>query len=91
VPKTKFLPKHSETERLVCAIYRDHVLFHRASPLAMAPQVRQCVGWLVHESSEYVVICWDRDVGPPTLKSGDAKASGLVILRGDLAKLEALK
>jgi hypothetical protein len=70
--------------------YRDHVHFHRASPLIMAPQLRECVGWLVYDCPDYIVVCWDRDAGPPTLKSGDPKASGLVILRGDVAKLETL-
>jgi hypothetical protein len=57
----------------------------------MGPQLRECVGWLVYDCPDYIVVCWDRDAGPPTLKGGDSKASGLVILRGDLAKIEALK
>jgi len=84
---TKSLPKHLDGKKLVHATYRDHVHFHRTSPLAMSPQVRECVGWLVNDSAEYVVVCWDRDASPPTLTGGDPKASGLVILRKDILEL----
>jgi len=79
--------RHFDSQGLVRATYRDHVHFHRSSPLAMAPQVRECVGWLVYNSPEYVVVCWDRDASPPALKGGDPKASGLVILRTDILEL----
>ena len=53
----------------------------------MKPQVREAVGWLVHEAPDYVVLSWDRDAGAPTLKGGDPKASGLVLLRSDILEL----
>lgn len=68
--------------------YRDHVIYHRGSPEAMKPQTREAVGWLVHDRADYIVICWDRDAGPPTLKGGDPKASGLVVLRTDILELK---
>jgi hypothetical protein len=76
---------------LVYVRYCDHVLFHRSDPLTMAPQVRETIGWLVHEAGDYVIISWDRDAGPPTLRGGDPKASGLVILRSDILELRRLK
>jgi len=72
---------------LVYVRYQDHVLYHRGDPLALKPQVREAVGWLVYEAEDYVIISWDRDAGPPTLKGGDPKASGLVLLRGDILEL----
>ncbi len=33
------------------------------------------------------MVSWDRDAGPPGLKGGDPKASGLVILRGEILDL----
>ena len=36
---------------------------------------------------EYVTLKWDRDAGPPTLKGGDSKASGLVLLCSDTSNL----
>ena len=68
-------------EYMVYVRYLDHVLFSRCAPLVMKPQVRETIGWLNFECEDYVVISWDRDVGPPTLKGGDPKASGLVILK----------
>jgi len=70
--------------------YRDHVIYHRGSPEAMRPQIREAVGWLVHDCGEYVIICWDRDAGPPTLKGGDPKASGLVVLRTDILEMKCI-
>jgi hypothetical protein len=70
--------------------YRDHVIYHRSSPEAMMPQVREAVGWLVQECADYVIICWDRDAGPPTLKGGDPKASGLVVLRTDILEMKRI-
>ncbi len=54
----------------------------------MKPQERETVGWLVYECDQYVTIAWDQDSEPPTLRGGDPKASGLVILKTDITKLE---
>ncbi|MCJ7424597.1 hypothetical protein MUP01_10075 [Candidatus Bathyarchaeota archaeon] len=70
--------------------YRDHVLYHRSNPESQSPQIRETVGWLVYEGEEYITICWDRDADPPTLKGGDPKASGLVLLRGDILEMKRL-
>ncbi len=75
---------------LVFVTYQDHVLFNRSSALAVRPQVREAVGWLVYDCDCYVTISWDRDAEPPTLKGGDAKASGLVLLKTDIIKLTKL-
>ena len=69
----------------------DHVEFRGQDPELMAPQTRECLGWLVYQSPDYVVVCFDRNADPPTLKGGDSKAGGLAILRSDLVKLEALR
>jgi hypothetical protein len=70
--------------------YRDHVLYHRGSPEAMMPQIREAVGWLVQECGDYIIICWDRDASPPTLKGGDPKASGLVVLRSAILETKPI-
>ena len=81
----------AEPKSLVYVLYQDHVLYHRGDPTVMKPQTRECVGWLVYEEPGYVIICWDRDAGAPTLKGGDPKASGLLILRSDIVELRRLK
>lgn len=80
----------AEAGSLVFIRYRDHVLYHRCDAAAMKPQVRECVGWLVYDCADYIIICWDRDVDPPTLKGGDPKASGLVLLPSDILELRRL-
>jgi hypothetical protein len=80
----------SEYRWLVFVKYLDHVLYNRAAALAMQPQVRQAVGWLVYECNLYVTIAWDHDSEPTTLCGGDSKASGMVLLKSDILDLQKL-
>jgi hypothetical protein len=80
----------SEFKGLIFVRYYDHVLYNRTSALAMKPQVRETVGWLVYECEYYITITWDRDADPPTLKGGDPKASGLVLLKSDILLMKKL-
>jgi hypothetical protein len=73
---------------LIVVRYLDHVLFNRSSAVVMKPQVREAVGWLVYECEQYVILTWDRDAEPPTLKGGDPKSSGLVLLKSDILGLK---
>lgn len=85
------MSENSGFEWLVFVRYLDHVLYSRASALAMQPQVRRAVGWLVYECNLYVTIAWDSDVETPTLHGGDPKASGLVLLKSDILDLQKVK
>jgi hypothetical protein len=76
--------------QLIYVRYADHVLYNRASALSMQPQIREAIGWLIYECDNYITLCWDKDAGPPTLHGGDAKASGLVLLKSDIIALEKL-
>jgi hypothetical protein len=80
-----------DSAKLIYVRYLDHVLFSRCSALTMQPQVREAVGWLVYECEQYVTLCWDRDAEPPTLKRGDSKASGLVLLKTDILEMKKLE
>lgn len=70
-----------KTNDLVYVCYTDHVIYNRTSALSLSPQKREAIGWLLYENDEYVTLSWDRDAGPPTIRNGDPKASGLVLLR----------
>jgi hypothetical protein len=76
-------------EKLIYVRYQDHVLYNRSSALAIQPQTREAVGWLIYEADTYIIISWDRDAGPPTLHGGDPKASGLVLLKSDVVRMIA--
>jgi hypothetical protein len=80
----------SESGELVCVRYVDHVLYNRATAVAMKPQIRRAVGWLVYDCEQYIILTWDCDDGPPTLHGGDPKASGLVLLKSDIKELQKL-
>lgn len=73
-------------ENLIYVRYRDHVLYNRSSALAMKPQIREAVGWLIYNCEQYIILSWDRDADPPTLHGNDAKASGLVLLKSDILR-----
>jgi hypothetical protein len=83
--------KTNKSGTLIYARYSDHVYFNRSSASAMKPQVRECVGWLVFNGKEYLILAWDRDAEPPTLKGGDPKASGLVLLKSEIIELRRLE
>jgi hypothetical protein len=71
---------------LVFVRYCNPVLYNRASPFLMQPQIREAGGWLICEAEQYIILSWDRDAGPPTLHGGDPKASDLVLLKSDIVR-----
>jgi hypothetical protein len=71
-------------QQLIYVRYQDHVLYNRAVADFMQPQIRETVGWQVYDCEQYVILAWDRDAKPTTLKGGDPKASGLVLLKSDI-------
>jgi len=77
-------------KNIVVVRYLDHVQYSRAPALMMAPQTRETIGWLIYECEQYLTVAYDRDVEPPTLKGGDPKASGLVLLKSDIVNLQKL-
>jgi hypothetical protein len=79
-----------ECKELVCVRYVDHVLYNRTTAVAMKPQIRKAVGWLVYECDQYIILTWDHDDEPPTLHGGDTKASGLVLLKNDILEFQRL-
>ena len=85
------MSKENTFKELTFVRYVDHVLYHRTSALSMQPQVRETVGWLLYECEQYVTLTWDQDAEPPTLKGGDPKASGMVLLKSDILELKRLE
>lgn len=78
-------------DSMVYVRYLDHVFFSRCEPLMMRPQTRETIGWLNYECEDYIILSWDRDAEPPTLKGGDPKASGLVLLRTAILQFEKIQ
>lgn len=79
-----------EFKGLVFVRYLDHVVYNRAVALDIEPQIREAVGWLIYESAQFITIKYDRDFGSPTLKGGDAKASGLCLLKSSILEMKRL-
>jgi hypothetical protein len=81
-------PIHSQLS-IIYVRYVDHVVFHRADPESLTPQVRECVGWLLNQSEDFVTISWDRYGGTSTLEGG-SRASGVVIMRNSILEMRTL-
>ena len=80
----------SEHRAAIYIKYKDHVLFKDVDPSAFEPFVRETIGWLDHEASDFVRVVWERPAGngeSPIIKQ---KATGLVILRSDILELKPL-
>jgi hypothetical protein len=68
--------------------YKDHVIFRNSDPGNVKPCIREVVGWLVRETEDSLILCFDRTVGalPHELP---LRESGLVILKENiLEKIE---
>ena len=76
---------------LVKVRYRDHLLFRNLDPSKTSPCLRETVGWLIRETSEALFILWDRSVEPLPQGRMEPKASGLVLLRGDVISIRRLE
>ena len=81
---------NNQHQRVIHLVYRDHVMFAQSDPVLLKPQTREAIGWLVYECEHYVTIAWDRSAEPPTLKGGDTKSTGLVVLRKEILELRTL-
>jgi hypothetical protein len=69
--------------------YRDHVLFRNKQSNHVQPAIRECVGWIGKESSEAILIIWDRCVLP--LEGNRAQPeSGLCILKTDVLRIKEI-
>ena len=83
-------PPSANKAKLVYVRYVDHVLYNRTSALAMYPQVREAVGWVVYDCENYLTLCWDRDAGPTTLHGGDPKAWASLI-KSDIIAIKGIE
>lgn len=89
---------YGDNSTVVCSVFKnvvyvrycDHVQYSRAFALVMSTQTRETVGWLVYECEQYITLAYDCDTDPPTLKGGDAKASGLVLMRSAILEMKKL-
>jgi len=82
---------YNVSKDIVIIRYLDHVQYSRAPALVMSPQTRETIGWLVYECEQYITVTYDRDADPPTLKGGDPKASGIVLLKSDILEMKKLE
>ena len=77
-----------ESGDVVYIRYKDHVLFKDVDPGAYAkPFVRETLGWLDHEDDESIRLVWERFAEPNPHEEAKQRATGLVILKGNILKM----
>lgn len=71
--------------------YRDPLLFENAKdPGKYSPAVRECLGWVDHDSQDQVRIIWDRSVNKGPGEREPAGSCGLVLPRNAIVELRRL-
>jgi hypothetical protein len=61
--------------------YFDHVLFKDSDASKYRPWIREAVGWIDYEDSEYVRIVWERFTEPIPSENSRTRCTGLAILK----------
>jgi hypothetical protein len=70
--------------------YFDHILFRDSADLSlMKPIVREAIGWLDSEGSDFIRLVWERYAEPVIDEQSKTRVTGLVIRRCDV--VEAIK
>jgi len=75
--------------RIVMVRYRDHTLFKRVEVESIRPVVRQCIGWLVYETEDYMVVVsdvrWENGIVL------DRSSTGLVLVKSGVVEVVELE
>ena len=84
--KTALLDEKEETrekETILCVIYLDHILFKNINSDELKPSLRISIGWLIKETTEYIVIWWDQSLTENRDEAIQVE-SGLLILKNTI-------
>jgi len=81
------ITKFPELGSLVYLRYRDHVLFRDSDASLYKPWIRECVGWLDYEDSEYVRLIWERFMEPNPPENARLRSTGLAILKRAIVEI----
>jgi hypothetical protein len=80
---------NSHSNRLIYVRYKDHVLFRNSDPkLYEGSNIRETVGWLMHETNEALFLIHDRSVRPLL---NEVRETGLIILKSDIIEIRTIR
>jgi len=80
---------NSHSNRLIHVQYKDHVLFRNSDPkLYESPNIRETLGWLMHETNEALFLIHDRSVRPIV---NEVRETGLIILKSDILEIKTIQ
>lgn len=77
------------SEKLIYIRYKDHVLFQYSNPsFYMKSNIRECVGWLLEETDDAIIILWDKSA--INLPNERIAHSGLAIIKSDILVMKEI-
>ena len=86
---TSSLSPNCQSNRLVYVRYKDHVLFRNSNPkLYESSNIRETLGWLMHETNEALFLIHDRIVKPFV---NEVRETGLIILKSDILEIRTIR
>ena len=78
----------AKTGDVVIVRYYDHVLYHDAADLAsMKPIIRETLGWLEAQDSDFIRLVWERYAEPYLSEQSRIRATGLAVRKCDIIEV----
>jgi len=69
--------------------YKDHILFRNTPSQSYQPILRETIGWLQEETTQWIRILWDKSINKlPHQK--EKPTTGLVILKESIVEIKKL-
>lgn len=92
---TKAVPKNPNYSQrtgtrlgdIVYVRYYDAVLFKDTLSSQIKPLLREAVGWLDFENTEYIRLVWERYAEPTINEESRIRQTGLAIRRSDIIEM----
>jgi hypothetical protein len=94
--RTKAVPKNQNRSQptkthvgdVVYVRYYDAVLFKDTLSSQIKPLLREAVGWLDFENTEYIRLVWERYAEPTINEESRIRQTGLAIRRSDIIEVK---
>jgi hypothetical protein len=89
VPKNQNYSQRTGTRLgdIVYVRYYDAVLFKDTLSSQIKPLLREAVGWLDFENTEYIRLVWERYAEPTINEESRIRQTGLAIRRSDIIEM----
>lgn len=74
---------------LVYIRYKDHTLYRDSNPSCCGPMLREAVGWLSFENTEFVRVAFERFAVPES-EGAHQRETGIAVLKSAIIELRSI-